>query len=506
MIELSGFPSPDNAPEPGACIRIERPESGLAVIVLDPPHRKMPVFDAPLLRDLDLALDEIEADKTLKGVVITGREPLVFAAGADIDAIKSLTDPEIVKGVVLAAHSIFMRIENLKPYTVAAVGGPVPGGACEITFCCNRTVLVDDPKTRIGLPETQLGILPGWGGTHRLPERIGVPMALDAILTGKLFVPKVAKKRGIVDRITKPEYLVQVASDIAMRRMKCTRKTRGMKAWLVDRNPLLLNIIASQAKKAVLSKTKGFYPAPIRALELAVRAVGRSRKRMVELEAQAIADLATSTVCKSLIGIFHASETAKKLGKGTDDFTPRKFARAGVIGAGIMGGGIASLMAGKGIQTRMADLDGQAVATAVGLHRKSVDKKVKKRRLTRAQGIAAIDHLDGTTSTTDFGSAQVVIEAVAEVLEIKQKVLGGLAAQMADDAILATNTSSLSVAAIADGIPHPERVVGMHFFNPVKAMPLVEVIQGENTSREAALEVAALARGYWFAYCVSRRS
>jgi len=299
MIDLSGFPAPDNAPEPGTCIRIERPEKGLAVVIFDPPHRKMPVFDSPLLRDLDLALDEIEADKSIKGVVFTGREPLVFVAGADIDAIKSLTDPEIVKGVVLAAHSIFNRIENLKPYTVAAAGGAVPGGACEITLCCDRIVLADDPKTRIGLPETQLGILPGWGGTHRLPERIGVPMALDAILGGKLFVAKIAKKRGIVDRITKPEYLVQVASDIAMRRMKCARKTRGMKKWLVDRNPLMLNIISSQAKKAVLSKTKGFYPAPIRALELAVGAVGRSRKRMVELEAQAIADLATSNVCKS---------------------------------------------------------------------------------------------------------------------------------------------------------------------------------------------------------------
>ncbi len=487
------LPTPEGAPPPGSCVRVERPEPGLAVLVLDPPHRKIAVFDAPLLRDLDLALSELEKDASLRGLVLTGREPLSFAAGADVEAIAGLTDARVAEEIVAQVHALFLRLERLPARKVAAAGGPVPGGACEICLCCDAIVLADDEKTRIGLPETLLGILPGWGGTHRLPERIGLPGALDAILTGQLMSARKALKAGIADRLAAPENLRRVAIEIAMGRAPLPRRDRGWTKWAVDRNPLARAVIASQARRQVLAKTRGHYPAPLRALEMAAGASGRSREAAARLEARAIGELITGPVCKSLVSIFFASEAAKKLGRGPEGAPPRATERAAVIGAGVMGGAIASLLAERGVETRLSDLDRRTVDAALLVHRKDLRKSVQRKRLRPHEADAAADRLAGTTAMDGLARAQIVIEAVAERMDVKRAVLARLAAAVSADCILATNTSSLSVTEIAREVPHPERVVGMHFFNPVKKMPLVEVVKGERTSGAAATEVAALA-------------
>ena len=493
MTDFSGYPLPDNCPEAGECIRVERPEPGLAVVILDPPHRSLAVLDAPLIRDLDAVVEDLEQDTSLNGIVLTGRAPGQFAAGADIDAIAQLTDPKVIEKMVLAVHELFNRIEDLKPRTVAAISGPVPGGAFEISLACDLIVASDDDKTRIGLPETQLGILPGWGGSHRLPKRIGLPLSLDAILTGRLFKARVAWKRGMVDRIAKPEYLLEVAKDIAMGRKKLQRKHRGWKAWAMDKNPLMAKFIASQARKTIMKKTRGKYPAVLRALDMVIAAPSESRESGARKEAIAIAELASGPVCKALVSIFKGSEAAKKLGKGPDGWKPSRIEHGAVIGGGIMGGGIASAMADRGIWTRICDLSADALDAAVMDHRKDIDKRKRRRRIRQHQANEALDHLDMTLDSNTLGKSQVVIEAVAEVLPVKQKVLGGLAEIVSSDCIIATNTSSLSVTAIANDIPNPERVVGMHFFNPVKRMPLVEVIRGEKTSDEVVSATCALA-------------
>ena len=487
------LPMPENAPPPGQCVRIERPEPGLAVLVLDPPHRKIAVFDAPLLRDLDLAIAELEKDSSLRGLVITGREPLSFAAGADVEAIAGLADVAVAKEIVLQVHALFLRIETIRARKVAAVGGPVPGGAFEICLCCDAIVLADDDKTRIGLPETMLGILPGWGGTHRLPERAGLPSALDAILTGRLYPARKALKAGLVDRLAAPENLRRVACEIAMGRAANPRRDRGWKRWLVDRNPLARAVIANQARKSVLAKTRGKYPAPLAALELAVKAPGRSREDAARLEADAISTLITGPVCKNLVAIFFASEAAKKMGRGAEGASSIAITRAAVIGGGVMGGAIASSLAERGVEARLVDLELKAVDAALLAHRKDVAKSLKRRRIRPHQADGAIDRLAGSTELAGLRRAQIVIEAVAERMDVKQQVFAALAAQTSADCILATNTSSLSVSEIARTVPHPERVVGMHFFNPVKKMPLVEVVKGEATSDAAVLAVAALA-------------
>jgi 3-hydroxyacyl-CoA dehydrogenase / enoyl-CoA hydratase / 3-hydroxybutyryl-CoA epimerase len=492
-MDLTGLPFPENSPEPGECIEILNPEPGLAVVKLVPPHRSLAVLDAPLLRDLEAAVSELEGRHDLTGIVFAGAEPLRFAAGADVDGIKHINNPADVRRVVLEVHKLFRRIEKLRPRTVAAVGGPVPGGAFEMSLCCDFIVAANHKKTRIGLPETMLGIIPGWGGSHRLPKRVGVPTAMTAILSGRLYVAKQAKKLGMIDRLTAPEYLLTIASDIAMKRQTPRRMSRGWKSWLIDRNPLATNFIAKKAREMVESKTRGNYPAPLQAIDVIKSAPGRSMEEAAEREANVTADLAIGPVCKSLIGIFHASEDAKKLGSSIEGFKPRKFHTAGVLGGGVMGGGIASSLADKGVQTRLFDLAPAALDEAVIQHRADITKRVKRRRMQRHEGNAAMDRLTTARSLRGFDRAQIVIEAVAERLDVKQSVFRQLAEQVSADCILATNTSSLSVSKIAEGVPNPERVVGMHFFNPVKRMPLVEVVKGEQTSDEVAIEVAALA-------------
>lgn len=492
-MDLQGLPFPEDAPEPGKCIELLNPEPGLAVVKLVPPHRSLAVLDGPLLRDLEVAVSELEGRHDLTGIVIAGAEPLKFAAGADVDGIKHITNPADVRRVVLEVHKLFRRIEKLRPRTVAAVGGPVPGGAFEISMCCDFIVAADHKKTRIGLPETMLGIIPGWGGSHRLPKRVGLPTAMTAILSGRLYVAKQAKKLGMVDRLTAPEYLLSIASDIAMKRQTPRNNSRGWKSWLVDRNPLAANFIAKKAREMVESKTRGNYPAPLQAIDVIKNGPGKSMEEAAQIEADVIADLAVGPVCKALIGIFHASENAKKLGASIEGFQPRKFHTAGVLGGGVMGGGIASSLADRGLQTRLFDLAPAALDEAVIQHRADIGKRVKRRRLQRHEGNAAMDRLTTSRTLQGFDRAQIVIEAVAERLDVKQSVFKQLAEQVSPDCILATNTSSLSVSKIAEGVPNPERVVGMHFFNPVKRMPLVEVVKGSQTSDEVAVEVAALA-------------
>jgi 3-hydroxyacyl-CoA dehydrogenase / enoyl-CoA hydratase / 3-hydroxybutyryl-CoA epimerase len=492
-MDTHGLPFPENAPEPGACVRIERPDAGLAVVYLDPPHRSLAVLDAPLIRDLEAAVTELENTHGLRGIVFAGAEPLKFAAGADVDAIKSITKPAQLHAIVLQVHALFLRISQLRPRTVAAVGGPVPGGAFELSLSCNYIVAADDPKTKIGLPETMLGIIPGWGGTHRLPRRIGLPAATQAILTGRLYPARAALKLGMIDRMTQPERLLAVAKNIALGHETPKRKQRGWKFWAVDRNPLAVSMIMRKSREMVLAKTRGNYPAPLRAIDLLEKALSTSIEAGAREEADAIAELGPSSVCKALISIFHASEEAKKLGRKTEDFTPLRITSAGVLGAGVMGAGIASNFADRGVATRLFDLAPAALDAAQAQHRAEIAKRKQRRQLLPQEALAASDRLDTTRKLVGMAHVDLVIEAVAERLEIKQSVFQQLAAQVRPDCILATNTSSLSVTAIADGIPHPERVVGMHFFNPVKKMPLVEVVLGEQTSREAALSVAALA-------------
>ncbi|MEX1025648.1 MAG: 3-hydroxyacyl-CoA dehydrogenase NAD-binding domain-containing protein [Planctomycetota bacterium] len=499
-MNVDGLPLPPNAPEPRTCWRIERPRTGLVRLVLDPPHRpKLPLLDVPTLRDLDLALADLADERELVGLVITGRDPLTFAGGADVEGIGSITNDELARRVVAEGQELFQRLHELskggggRVFVVAAVGGPVPGGACELSLACDRIVLANDPKTRIGLPEVKLGIVPGWGGTQRLPRRTGVPAALDLILTGKLVEPQKALSLGIVDRLAQPADLVRIADEIAMGDRPCRRARRSAwKRWFIDRNPVAGAVVAHQAYKSVWKRTRGHYPAPLAALSLVVRAPRMRLGTGLHAERDAVVPLVTSPVTKSLVGLFFAAEAAKKLG----EFDGRKapaIERAAVVGAGTMGGGIARRLALSGVSVRLFDLQPAALDAVKREHARDLKQRVRRRRLQQHEADAAYDRLAITREVVGIARTEFVIEAVAERLDIKRQVLGDWAARMPPGAILATNTSSLSIDAIAEGLAEPERVVGMHFFNPVDRMPLVEVVRGTATSDETIARTARLA-------------
>ncbi len=496
-MDWNDFPLPAEVPPRGSCVRLERPEPGLVVLTLDPPHRARTVLDVPLWRDLEVALGGIDPEAGDRGLVLRGREPLHFAYGADVDAIETVSDPELVRSLTLAVHRVLNRLERLGRErgfeSVAAVGGPVPGGALELSLACNTILAADDPSTRLGLPETQLGILPGWGGCHRLTRKIGVPQALQAILTGRLVDARRAARMGIVDRLTPPEYLERVARDLALGRASARPRKRSFAGrWLVDRNPLAGMVIERQAQKQSRARTHGHYPAIEAVIPIVVRGARTGRKQAAQREAQAVARLATGPVAKHLVAIFKGSEAAKQLARDEAGEAEARPERGFVIGAGVMGGAIASSLAERGIATRLTDLSPEAVDVALVEHRLGVEKRRRRRRLKPHEARAALDRLDPAPGLTGIARAEVVIEAVAERLEVKRELFARVAAEVSQDALLATNTSSLSVTAVAEGIPHPERVVGVHFFNPVKRMPLVEIVPGRDTSDHTVRRAAAL--------------
>jgi 3-hydroxyacyl-CoA dehydrogenase/enoyl-CoA hydratase/3-hydroxybutyryl-CoA epimerase len=278
-----------------------------------------------------------------------------------------------------------------------------------------------------------------------------------------------------------------------MQRMPCPRRERGVWSWLIDRNPFALWMIHGKARDGLQMQTHGHYPAPVAAMKLVLAAPSTRIERGLEREAVALGTLAVSSVAKNLIELFRMSEDAKKLAKLPSGADARAIERAGVVGGGVMGAGIAALLAEKGLQVRLSDIARPALDAALLAHAANVERSLRKRYIEAHQARAARDRLEATTALDGFARCGIAIEAVAEKLEIKRTVFAKLAAQMASDAILATNTSSLSVDAIAAGVAHPERVVGMHFFNPVHAMPLVEIVRGTATDDATVAATAKLA-------------
>lgn len=470
---------------------------GLAWITLAAPERSLPVLDLALISDLEAAIQELEQRRDWQGLVLRGREELVFAAGADIDAIAGLSDETQARELIERGQKLYNRIEDLRARIpgrmVAAIGGACAGGAYELALALGTIVAVDDPKTRIGLPEVLLGILPAWGGSTRLPRRIGVPRALEVILQGRLHTAPDALRKGLVDRLCAAQDLWRIAADLARGKQALQRRSRGLAAFTVDRNPLAIALISKLAERQVRARTGGHYPAPLEITRVVPQAVLSSRTSSLHHEAYVAGLLVVSPITKNLIRIFRLSEDAKGLAKASDGSRARAPERIGVIGAGVMGRGIAQLSAERGAWTRLFDIVPAALDTALLEHRKQVQAKLKARRWQRHEATRAIDQLDVTRELSSFSREELVIEAVAEKLELKRQVFASLAQRLSPTTILATNTSSLSVSAIAQGLPNPERIVGLHFFNPVAKMPLVEIVRGQHTSEETLRRTAAWA-------------
>jgi 3-hydroxyacyl-CoA dehydrogenase/enoyl-CoA hydratase/3-hydroxybutyryl-CoA epimerase len=349
----------------------------------------------------------------------------------------------------------------------------------------------------MGLPEVRLGILPGWGGSTRLPRLIGIAEALDLILTGKTVAGRKALKLGLIDALLPDARFLDEVRDFALARLDKPRRDEGgidFKELLLEKNPVGRKILFDQARKKTLETTHGHYPAPLRAIEVVKVGIEDGARAGFDAEARAVAELATSRTAKNLIHVFRLTEDAKKE-TGLPGAAPREVHATAVLGAGVMGGGIAQLVAAEtDLPVRMKDVNDAALASGMQHAAQLFTKQVERRRLTQPEARRKMSHILPTLDYSGFGRADLVIEAIVENMGVKQDVFAETAKHVPAGAVLASNTSSLSIAGIGAKTPHRERVVGMHFFNPVHRMPLVEVIAPEGSDPAAVNTVFAFTR------------
>lgn len=465
---------------------------GVAILTLDCPGQSVNVLSTKVMRAIDAALDRVAADARVRGLVVRSGKPGVFVAGADLAEIRALGAPADSAKKAAEGQRIFDKLEDLKVPTVAAIGGACLGGGLELALAAKFRVASDSDRVSLGLPEVMLGFLPGFGGTYRLPRVVGFRKALDLILTGRSLDGRSALRAGLVTRLVPEGALDSVARDIALSRTKPGERRRGtLVGRLLDGTWPGQALVARGASKQVLARTKGRYPAPLRALDVVRRNLLSRREKALRREAEAFGELAATETSRALVDLFFMTERAKKDfdreggGAGLD-----RDALVGVIGAGVMGAGIAGLAARKGYRVRLRDVSPELVGRGMKLIAGDLKKRASRKSMTKEAAERALDRVAPTSEPIGFGTAAFAIEAVVENVDVKRKVLAEFETEAAPDAVFATNTSSLSLAAIAQKAARKERVVGLHFFNPVDKMPLVEVVVGADTSLAAAAVAA----------------
>lgn len=481
---------------------VERRERGIAHLVMDDPERKVNVLDESALASLESALGELEASPGLAGVVLRSGKSGSFVAGADVEAIGSLTDRAQVRALIGRAHAVFGRLAALPVPTVAAIDGVCLGGGTELALACDSRMAAEEPRTQIGLPETLLGIFPGFGGTQRLLRLVGLSAALDLILTGRALDARRAEKLGLVHRAVPAVWLIERAEERVAELARCepgrrrdAYRPRGVGAWFLDSTQLGRGLVLHRARSMTLARTGGHYPAPLAAIEVIAHTVGGRLDTGLGIEAERVSDLVVGPVCKNLVRIFHLSEAARRAPVVADaTLAPLTVRSMAVVGAGVMGGGIAELVSRNGVEVRLRDLQPAALSRALQTAHALIEERGRRRRATTRERDAQLARIFPTLEPTGMKRVDLALEAVVEDLDVKRRVFAELEVRMRPEAVLATNTSSLSVDELAMGLGHPERVVGIHFFNPVHRMPLVEVVRGAKTSDLALVTAVGFVR------------
>lgn len=463
---------------------------GIAVITFNLPKEKVNILSPKVMAELEKVLAKIEdRPEKVKGAVIRSGKEGNFIAGADLSLIEEITDP--AEGARLAAEGqrVLERIEALPFPVVAAIDGACLGGGLELALACRFRVASDSPKTALGLPETQLGIIPGFGGTQRLPRLVGLPEALKIILSGSRVYPGKARHIGLVDDVVPREHLMDAARRLIRVGKRRREKSKGRIKRFFQRTPVARRIIFERARKSVIERTGGHYPAQPAAIEAMEEGVAHGMKKGLEKEARLLGEMAVTGISKNLIKVFYLREMFSR-----GDLSPAEDIRnVAVIGAGAMGGGIAALAAEKGMKVRLMDLSGPALGAAIKRFNREVDKRRRTRRYTGVQAEWTRARFLTDTQIRGLGGYDLAIEAVAERMDVKKSVFSSLAGQLPETALMLSNTSSLSISEMGGSVSGPSRVAGLHFFNPVERMPLVEVIRGKDTSEETIMKVTAFA-------------
>ena len=475
-------------------------DDGLGVLTFDRPGEKVNVFSREVFEEFSELLLRMSREPRLRGLLFRSGKPESFIAGADVKEFVDMPPAQIREGSA-RGQALFEQLARLPFPTVAAINGICLGGGTEAALACDYRVMSDSRKAKIGLPEVRLGIFPAWGGCTRLPRLVGLEKALDLILTGRQLDAKKAKTIGLVDEAV-PAAIFEDFSRRFARGKLGSKKPRpgsrgagGMRDWALERNPFGRRLLFKTAREKVMKETGCHYPAPLEALAVLEESYGLPVEKALEVESAHIANVFGGEVQRNLLSIFFWTEQVKReTGVSDASVRPRAVTRVGVLGAGVMGGGIAQLAAEGGLPARMKDIEPKALAHGYAAAAAIWNEQVRRRRLKPREMAGKMALLSGTLDYSGFAACEVTIEAVVEKLGVKRAVLKEWEAVVPREAIFASNTSTLPIGEIASGALGPDRVVGMHFFNPVHRMPLVEVIRGALSSDDAVATVFALAK------------
>ena len=444
-------------------IRRETGEDHICVLTFDRPDSGANIFDATTLDELNEHLDFIEKDDSLRGLIITSAKKSIFVAGADLKTLLEAAKTGEMRGFIERGQQVFNRLADLKIPTVAAIHGASAGGGYEVALACDYRVASDDPATRIGLPETNLGLLPAWGGCTRLPRLIGTEKAAEVILKGKLYSAQEALKVGLVDEIAPREQLLDLARE----------KLHAGKRKLEGRPP------ASPASQEIRPPKQTGNPAIGRASEIINKTLSISPEESLRMELEGIVELGKTESTQNLIRNFFLAEKYKK---GTSRTPSDKIVHAAVIGAGVMGSGIAQWLSSRGVTVILRDVAREQIDRGLANIEKTYADAVKRGLMSEEKAKQGRARICGSTAPMELRDVQFVIEATSEKMEIKKEVFRELAMEAGPKTVVATNTSALPVSELADVTVSPEHVIGLHFFNPVSRMKLVEVVIAKQTS------------------------
>ena len=466
-----------------------RRDDGVFVVSLDVPGEKLNVLSLALLDEFEAVFKTLEGDATAKGVVITSGKPEGFIAGADIKQFVAVTTAAEAAALAGKGHALLNRIESSRIPFVAAINGICLGGGTELSLACAGRVASDDPKTAIGLPEVQLGLVPGMGGTQRLPRLVGLALGLDMILSARNLKASKALRAGLVDEVAPRSILEDRAAALALAIAGGkTPKRPGIS--LVEK--LARPVIFSKAHSTVMAKTGGHYPAPLRAIAVIKEGTATSLAAGLEIEKRAFGELLVGHVSRALVNVFFATQDIKKAVPLPDP--PPEISKVCILGAGLMGAGIAGIAADSGMRARMKDRDDASVGKGLGYVRGIWEEKRKRGSLNARQVSQKMDQISVTTDYSGFKQAELVIEAVFEDLQVKRQVLKETEEVTSERCVFASNTSALPITDIAQNARRKDLVLGMHFFSPVHKMPLLEIIETKDTARRATEVAVAFGR------------
>lgn len=473
---------------------------GVGILTYDLPGEALNTLNTRVAPVFERCFEEIERNHAITAVVFFSGKPDSWIAGADIEELSTIATAKDGETLSHGGQLLLDRLDAIDKPKIAAIHGAALGGGLEVALACSYRIVTDHPKTILALPEVQLGLIPGAGGTQRLPRLIGLQAALDMILTGRNVRAKKALRSGLVQEVVHPAILRDVALQRAAElgrgeAASVPSRAQGTADRLLDETAIGRKLVFKKARESVMQKTKGKFPAPLAALDVIQLGFDEGFHAGLHAEAQQFGALAVSPECRQLVYLFFATTALKKDlgGVGAEVVTPATVRKVGILGAGFMGAGIATVSAKAGTLVRLKDSSLERVASGIRAVRAVIGERYTRRQMTRLEMQDTMSLVSGTTDYSGFANAQVVIEAVFEDLDVKQTVLREVAA-VAPHAIFASNTSTIPIRDIAAASAHPDRVIGMHFFSPVHKMPLLEVIVTPDTSAHTTATVVQFGR------------